>query len=98
MVLETLEQHIKHKIMPARSREKLYKEYMANQKSIDDAENSRVNSKLSRVNSMWSGLVAWYEKDFSAVLKSKVEQREREKQSSGMQKLSQEQFELDVKF
>ncbi len=64
LVLETLEQHLEHRIMPPTSRPKLREAY---QRQLGDQEQQERERRLKHVESilsLWNERVQWWEKDF----------------------------------
>ena len=64
LVLETLAQHLEHKIVPAATRTKMRKAYEQQAAKADQDEARRREQKLDRVHGWWKDLVAWWEKDY----------------------------------
>ncbi|CAF1128092.1 unnamed protein product [Adineta steineri] len=65
IVLETLQQHIEHKICPYRSRTKLYNDYMKYQQNKSQEENEKKQKKITAVLKLWAQRCQWYDKIIS---------------------------------
>ena len=64
LVLETLEQHLTHRIEPPATRPAMRSEYLERRASADEAETNTRRSKLDSVVKMWNERVAWWKKSF----------------------------------
>jgi tetratricopeptide (TPR) repeat protein len=60
MVLESLEQHLKHKIIPSKSNNSMYSQYMQQVDEIQKNENSRYEKKLETVQNYWDKHIQWW--------------------------------------
>lgn len=58
MVLETLQQHIEHKICPHKSRTKLYNDYIKHQQN----QTQENNTKITTILNLWTQRCQWYDK------------------------------------
>jgi hypothetical protein len=58
MVLETLQQHLQYRICPAKTRTKLYEDYMTHQK----AEENKKPNKAASLISTWTQYCNWYDR------------------------------------
>jgi hypothetical protein len=58
MVLETLQQHLQYRICPAKTRTKLYEDYMTHQK----AEENKKPNKAASLISNWTQYCNWYDR------------------------------------
>ncbi|CAF4090586.1 unnamed protein product [Rotaria sordida] len=63
LVLETLQQHIEHKIYPHQSRRKLYDDYITCQNNKKQEELTKNQSKLTAVLNLWQTLCSWDNSD-----------------------------------
>jgi Ca-activated chloride channel family protein len=64
LVLETLEQHLEHKIPPARSRQKLWKAYHEELEDRQEVTRKRHEEKLEQIAKWWQDRVDWWEREF----------------------------------
>jgi Ca-activated chloride channel homolog len=64
IVLETLEQHLEHKITPSKSRTQLFNDYNQTLLTEQKSANEIIDTKLNSVKSMWEGYMSWYNKDY----------------------------------
>eukprot|EP01122_Echinamoeba_exundans_P007381 TRINITY_DN225_c0_g3_i1.p1 TRINITY_DN225_c0_g3~~TRINITY_DN225_c0_g3_i1.p1 ORF type:complete len:1227 (+),score=276.64 TRINITY_DN225_c0_g3_i1:54-3734(+) len=64
LVLESLAQHIEHKIEPAQTRKAMWEQYHAHMESQNQEKVKSEENKLSRVTGMWQTRVSWWERDF----------------------------------
>jgi len=64
IVLESLEQYVKHKIMPPASLGTIRKEYLASLLKKDQSEEERVRNKIIRVLATWDGRKRWHQTTF----------------------------------
>ena len=64
IVLETLEQFIKHSIVPPLSRKAIRKDYLNQIQLIETNELKEISEKLENVKQMWKKRVDWHTKDF----------------------------------
>lgn len=64
LVLETLEQHVQHHIMPAASRPELRREYLAQIEQQQSQEKQTRAAKLEQVVQIWRTRVEWWEQRF----------------------------------
>ncbi|CAF2798532.1 unnamed protein product [Rotaria sp. Silwood2] len=62
LVLETLQQHIEHKICPHPSRTTLYNDYMKYQQNKNQEESTKSQEKMTAVLSLWQARCTWYDK------------------------------------
>ncbi|CAF2761232.1 unnamed protein product [Rotaria sp. Silwood2] len=62
LVLETLQQHIKHNICPHPSRTTLYNDYMKYQQNKNQEESTKSQPKMTAVLSLWKARCTWYDK------------------------------------
>eukprot|EP01080_Neovahlkampfia_damariscottae_P011271 gene11271-4084_t len=60
MVLETLEQHLEHKIVPAKSRKQMYEEYMSRINLENSSKQKEITSKLQTIKGYYTNRKAWY--------------------------------------
>ena len=67
LVLETLEQHLKHGVAPSSSRPALLKSYQEQFRSAEADTRSKRLDKVSRVRGWWTDRVQWYSRDFYAL-------------------------------
>jgi len=63
IVLETLQQHLQHKIPPSKSRTKMYNDYMSRIRQEDDHRNSVISQKLSTIQSLYNDRLNWWNKE-----------------------------------
>eukprot|EP01080_Neovahlkampfia_damariscottae_P001486 gene1486-12103_t len=62
LVLESLDQFLKHKIVPPKSRKQLHDDYIARIEKDEKTEISNSKSKLEKVEVMWKKHLAWWNK------------------------------------
>jgi Ca-activated chloride channel family protein len=67
IVLDTLQQHIEHKICPHQSRIKLYNDYMNYQQNKNQEENTKKQAKITAVLNLWTQRCTWYDKIITKV-------------------------------
>eukprot|EP01080_Neovahlkampfia_damariscottae_P002258 gene2258-2432_t len=72
MVLETLEQHLKHKIIPAKSRTFLYEAYQDHIAEEEKNQLKKVEEKLKKVEYLWEQYLKWYRRDYSSEIVEKM--------------------------
>ncbi|KAL9647828.1 hypothetical protein ABK040_008103 [Willaertia magna] len=65
IVLETLDQYLKHSITPPESLPNVRKEYLQKLKSDKEAEEQREKEKIENVVSKWQGRISWHKTDFN---------------------------------
>ncbi|KAL9644814.1 hypothetical protein ABK040_009272 [Willaertia magna] len=64
IVLETLDQYLKHSITPPESLPNVRKEYLQKLKSDKEAEEKREKQKIEKVISKWQERINWHKTDF----------------------------------
>lgn len=84
LVLETVEQYLRHDITPPESRKEMYAEFQRRRAAQQVAEKTSRDSKLARVAEMWERRVAWWGRDFAAERPSRPPQKISE--ADGMQR------------
>ncbi|CAF3451213.1 unnamed protein product [Rotaria sp. Silwood1] len=62
LVLETLQQHIEHKICPHPSRRTLYNDYVKYQQNKTQQETTKSQAKLTAVLNLWQTRCTWYDR------------------------------------
>lgn len=75
LVLETVEQYLRHDIAPPESRKEMYAEFQQRRAAQQVTEKTSRESKLARVIEMWERRVAWWERDFAAERLSRPPQK-----------------------
>ncbi len=75
LVLETVEQYLRHDIAPPESRREMYAEFQRRRAAQQSAERVTRESKLARVAEMWERRVAWWGRDFAAEQLSRPPQK-----------------------
>jgi tetratricopeptide (TPR) repeat protein len=66
LVLETLEQHLEHRVEPHASREAMRREYLARVTEDARDEERRAREKLSHLGARWEAWIGWWEADHAA--------------------------------
>jgi hypothetical protein len=61
-LFQTLDQHLKHNIIPAKTRKDLYKQYMDEMERRQKQQDNETAQKLEKVKSMWKSLVEWWKR------------------------------------
>lgn len=64
LVLETLEQHIEHKIRPARSRAAMYDAYLAHEQNETVVQKQKDAAQTIKLAQRWKETLTWWEKRF----------------------------------
>lgn len=64
LVLETLEQHLKYHVPPARSRPALYDAYLGKVREETKAQKTKDAAQFDKVKAQWKETLAWWGKDF----------------------------------
>jgi tetratricopeptide (TPR) repeat protein len=67
LVLETLQQHLQHKIVPPKSRKRMYQQYMRLVKQLklpDKLQPNRLEKKIERIVAQWIERVGWWNTKF----------------------------------
>lgn len=77
LVLETLDQHLRHGIPPAPSRKALLEAFNARRAEIAASGEKQKLLKLERVVELWRERVAWWEREFPRVAKQQDKPRGR---------------------
>lgn len=65
LVLETLQQHIEHKVEPAKSRKKLHKQYLEHLSSTQASTKKKDEEHIEYVVQLWEERINWWKTDFS---------------------------------
>ena len=65
LVLETLDQYLKHDIVPPQTLANVYKQYSEMKKNEKESEEKREKDKIERILSMWKERVNWHNRDFT---------------------------------
>lgn len=66
IVLETLDQHVTHRIAPAASRGDLLDQYNTRIAAIQETKDEEETAKVERVLSDWRGRVSWWQREHEA--------------------------------
>ena len=69
LVLETLDQYLKHNITPPASLSNVFKQYTETKKNEQESEERREKEKIERIVTMWQERVNWHNRDFQSVTK-----------------------------
>eukprot|EP01080_Neovahlkampfia_damariscottae_P002504 gene2504-3210_t len=64
IVLENLDQHLKHNIVPSKTRKSLYDDYLKTMEEEQKLKTKRMNAKLEIVKGYWKEYMDWYNQDF----------------------------------
>jgi hypothetical protein len=64
IVLETVEQHLLHKIVPPKSRANVYAEFVKRIEQQQSVARTEEKAKIDRVVAMWEKRLAWWDKEF----------------------------------
>jgi len=83
IVLETLEQYLKHGITPPETLPNVLKQYKERKTKEEQDEQKRVSEKIERIVNMWKERVNWHKKDF-IVETAKKQLMKKEEASSQM--------------
>jgi tetratricopeptide (TPR) repeat protein len=79
IVLEELDQYLKHDITPPESLESVYKAFKQQKQSEKQSIEQKQQEKIRRVVSMWASRVEWHKKDYKTEIENKIRQQEEEK-------------------
>lgn len=60
IVLETLQQHLEHKICPAKSRKQMYDDYMKTINNQKDVESNQVREKMKTIENYYNDMKNWW--------------------------------------
>ena len=83
LVLEELEQFVKHNIVPPKSRPEIREKYIEQQREVEVTKEKEIARKIQSVQSMWSKRVAWWKQDFGPKTWEPPSQSKSKKKKSG---------------
>lgn len=89
LVLENLEQHLKHDIEPAASRPEMRQAWQARKAVIEKESQKARKDRLERVVALWQARTSWWEKDFTnwqQILKTKRKGKAKSRHSAESQR------------
>jgi tetratricopeptide (TPR) repeat protein len=97
IVLEELEQYLKHDITPPESLESVYKAYVQQKQSEKASVEQKQKEKIKRVLSMWESRKDWHKRDFKSAIEEMIRQQEegkrREKEREELRRKEMEEQE-----
>jgi Ca-activated chloride channel family protein len=79
IVLETVEQYLKHDIIPPITLPDIHSKYTKQKQAQKQVKKSTRDEKIQNVLRQWNERKAWHEKDFQEEIKRKSEEKEHEK-------------------
>ncbi|MDB5322594.1 MAG: hypothetical protein JWN40_4225 [Phycisphaerales bacterium] len=80
IVLETLDQYLRHKIIPPKSRGEIYSQFMQQIEQQQAVAQKDERAKIDRVVTMWNNRVAWWNQEFKYAADFKYKEPQQKKE------------------
>jgi glutaredoxin len=89
IVMESLDQYIKHGIVPPTSLADVHAQYMSQKKKEQQSVEEQQKQKIRQVLSQWEQRKTWHKKDFSSVVNEAIRRKEEEEKRRQKQQSEQ---------